>query len=230
MRISLRTECDGRSVASNMPRTTTQNGKFRDWLETFAFIGFAPLGEPAILGVPHAEDLTGERGLIEHVLRFANGDETRAEHDRHEAAEAMRTRLRELLGALLDNKPAARRALVARAGQPLREVWGLPVLQREPHLHLSTRWVATSAEALEAFVSLLLLDEERPYGRLLRRCQLEGCGRFFLMQKPKSGVPRYRYCTREHMLEAHARTSYARTVKAKREKERRARTKPKRRR
>lgn len=213
-----------------MPRNAEQNGKFRDWLETFAFIGFAPIEEPAILGIPHAEDLSGERGLIEHVLRFANGDETRADHDRHEAAEAMRARLRELLGALLDDKPAATRALIARADEPLRQVWGLPVLQREPHLHLATRWVATSAHALEAFVSLVLLDEERPYGRLLRRCQLEGCGRFFLMQKPKAGVPRYRYCTREHMLEAHARKSYERTINAKRAKEQRARSKPKRRR
>jgi hypothetical protein len=59
-----------------------------------------------------------------------------------------------------------------------------------------------------AYALLLLLDESRPYGRDLCRCQLEGCGNFFLVVRPPKGRPQRLYCPdTDHAEKAHDATA-----------------------
>jgi hypothetical protein len=46
---------------------------------------------------------------------------------------------------------------------------------------------------------LLFVHPERPYGRDLCQCQLASCGQFFFAIRDKPGMPRMKYCTKEHM-------------------------------
>ena len=204
-----------------------------------------------IYGTARAEDLTDERALIEYVLRFANGEEDtdrrqwsletqRKRHEQHlqlttrvadalartsgelvpERIEAARIRLRDVLVSIHEDR---QQALGDSSATLLRGVWGLPVLRREPTVHLSTAWVCTDINAFNALVSVLLLDAERPFGRDLCRCRLEGCGRFFILQKKSTpGVPRRLYCSEEHMTEAHQRGANARTAKSRARRARKA--------
>lgn len=85
-----------------------------------------------------------------------------------------------------------------------------------PGTHLSVRPVLlprTRKGAL-AYALALLLDDDLPYRRELRRCQLDGCGKFFLVYRPPLGRPRDRYCTPEHMQEKQDRGLSKRVMKS----------------
>jgi hypothetical protein len=51
--------------------------------------------------------------------------------------------------------------------------------------------------------SFFLDDSERPFGDKLCQCQLKSCGKFFFKIQPKNGAPQRKYCSKEHMTEAH---------------------------
>lgn len=94
-----------------------------------------------------------------------------------------------------------------------------------------------SPEAAVAFVLDLLLDEAKGYGADLRRCQLEGCERFFFVStRPRERGKRRvgvvpKYCSPEHMTKAHNRVKAAWTKASRlqaRERVAMARTKAKR--
>lgn len=120
-----------------------------------------------------------------------------------EHIDARRARLRRWLASICHWHKTGQRINVLDTNSEyfLRDVWALPTLGREPHLHLAPFWIITSASAFDAFLNVLLLDGSRPYGSGLRRCALEDCPRFFL-QPTQAGRPQ-RYCTEEHARDAH---------------------------
>ena len=94
-------------------------------------------------------------------------------------------------------------------------VWMLPTLQRDRHsATLKGHIFIDNVIAFEMFIIILILDEARGIGRDLRKCNLPGCERFFLVYKPPTGRPQSRYCTKKHMHEAHARTATSRARKS----------------
>jgi hypothetical protein len=119
-----------------------------------------------------------------------------------EEVDARRTQSRRHLANICRRHKSGQRIKFQDAGSEyfLRDVWALPTLKQEP-LHLAPFWVITSADALDAFVGVLLLDEKRSFGRGLRHCALEGCHRFFL-QPIQAGRPQ-QYCNEEHSKKAH---------------------------
>lgn len=55
-----------------------------------------------------------------------------------------------------------------------------------------------------AFVLTLLLNPNKEFSSGLGHCEFEPCGKFFLAARSKAGGrPRIKYCSEEHMLEAH---------------------------
>ncbi len=61
------------------------------------------------------------------------------------------------------------------------------------------RMIAHSIGAALIFALTLVLDDGRPYRRLLRQCALPACGRFALGTPPKTrGMPSNFYCSDEH--------------------------------
>jgi hypothetical protein len=115
--------------------------------------------------------------------------------------EARRTKLRRALGNICRWHQNKQRINVQEAGSDylLRDVWALPMLKQKP-LRLASFWVIASAGAFDAFLGLLLLDDERAFGRSLRQCALERCHIFFL-QPDQVGRPQ-QYCGPEHTKEA----------------------------
>ena len=176
---------------------------------------------------------------MRYVLRFANGEENRSTREwlfetqrrsefpltpnaeagraqfsadlTTEKITATRATLRSMLASIRDDK----RQSLERSEELLRRVWPLPVLRRKPNQHLALCWIITDADAFNAFVAVLLLDKERPYGRDLCCCKLDTCARFFLAEKSATGLSRRRYHDEGCMKEFHKRGSYER-VKASR--------------
>jgi hypothetical protein len=80
-------------------------------------------------------------------------------------------------------------------------------------------YVPESPRAMLAHVVQVIRNPRNPYARDLYRCQLASCGHpFFLAsdKSPQTGKPRTKFCSKEHMLDAHAAGSTAR-VRASRE-------------
>jgi hypothetical protein len=126
-----------------------------------------------------------------------------------------RTILRNLLSGIVDDPIKALDRFLPVGTDFPRNIWMLPSLQRERRgATLKGHIFITEPESFDIFVSILLLDEERGFGTDLCRCTLQGCEKFFLVYKPPIGRPQSRYCTREHMLEAHARTATKRARKS----------------
>lgn len=57
------------------------------------------------------------------------------------------------------------------------------------------RYFSLKTSAACGYVLMLLLDDQRPYGNLLRLCKLEECGRPFVGVHAKSGSPLTIYCS-----------------------------------
>jgi hypothetical protein len=55
-----------------------------------------------------------------------------------------------------------------------------------------------------SYALLLLAEEQAPYQRVLRRCELPSCNKFYLAQRnPKGGPANRVYCSPEHRDERH---------------------------
>lgn len=132
--------------------------------------------------------------------------------------ERWRAEMREFLGKFVTQRFDITKEFVEETEESLEKVWVLPALRRVGKgVRLVNHISITGPDSLRGFTSMLLLDESRPFGKDLCQCRLDGCGRFFLAQKPRTGRPQRLYCTREHMLEMHARES-TRRAKESREK------------
>jgi hypothetical protein len=54
-----------------------------------------------------------------------------------------------------------------------------------------------------AYLLLLFLDSDKPYGRDLCQCNLERCRKFFLADRTQPNRPRTRFCSEAHYQESH---------------------------
>lgn len=63
------------------------------------------------------------------------------------------------------------------------------------------------------YASMVLLANEDGVADDLKQCQLEACGRFFLVERLGRGKPRTKYCCDEHMTAAHSAASPERSRK-----------------
>jgi|HubBroStandDraft_1064217.scaffolds.fasta_scaffold68729_1 hypothetical protein len=175
-----------------------------------------------VFGAPARGAFDSERGLVEYVLRFVNGEESAVEPTAAQAAghplrqpdvlyrmrDELRAELHSLVSALYTDRKAAVRSMMQTAHR-----LALPSLSAMPRLegaalHLDYWAALNSPGDLRAFFLLLLADDGRAFGRALCQCQLyrkvaEGCARFFL-ERGTAGRPQRRYCSRKHMLAAHA--------------------------
>src|ERR1700686_2296778 len=174
--------------------------------------------------------LDSERRLAEYALDFVNADTDRstlrallksqkAKLERAGASAplavadqllldqtligARRAQWREFLdGVIRDRRATADHLLIDP--KLLKDVWALPVVKRTEHgADLRYHPIILNLEAFDAFVRVLLVGEQ--YGSNLCQCKLPGCGRFFFVKKKATGRPQRLYCSRPHMLEAHAR-------------------------
>lgn len=168
-------------------------------------------------GTPARGAFDGERALLEHVLRFVNGEESRLDPTPAEVAgrpalqqenlsrmrEDWRAALRQFVTALRSNRKAAALLAVPEHLLALHNVSIMPKWEAAgAHLEL---WVPINGpDTVRSLFVLLLADEHRPFGRALCRCRLKDCQRFFLEVKPATGRPQRLYCSRKHMLAAHA--------------------------
>lgn len=71
-------------------------------------------------------------------------------------------------------------------------------------LQVRHRYIANDLDARLGYVTLLLLDHSRPYGKRLCRCKLDDCGVFFWERRAdRGGQPGRSFCKSEHMQEFH---------------------------
>jgi len=176
------------------------------------------VGLVGILGYSEKMFPESERGIIEYALACANGETVMPSPGQD--AEALRARLRGIFWSVLTDRKAAVRTLLAESRTSLERLWLLPILRATPGgVRLENRMVFLDEASLCFYIEVLLLDDARAFGKDLCRCRRPGCERLFLAQKPATGRPQRRYCTREHMLEAHALGS---TRRARRSRARRA--------
>lgn len=78
-------------------------------------------------------------------------------------------------------------------------------------LHVETSFTSLDGEAVLNYVLMLLLDESRGLGALLRKCRLESCGNYFLTHSSPGGGPMPVYCCAEHRMIAASLTGADRT-------------------
>ena len=116
--------------------------------------------------------------------------------------------LRELLAAVRRDKAQAAERYRAPARNHLKRMWSVPTVRASDGALRHVVVIEDSA-LLHSYVTLLLLG---PLGSELCQCTLEGCSRYFLVKKPKTGRPQTLYCTREHMLAAHGKNATQRSA------------------
>jgi len=144
------------------------------------------------------EERLSDRGLIDMALMIANA----APLPGKDAAQQQEW-LVNGLDAILKSERRARRAL---ADDINRRLMATPVITAAgfdgKRIVTEHQCVPRKIEEYGAFVLALLLDEDRGFKGLLRRCRLAECNRFFLAHVEKG--PRPSYCCTEHRLRASA--------------------------
>jgi hypothetical protein len=157
------------------------------------------------------QPISSEGKLIEYALAFANDETDRSEIksliqagkvsissktdarnwtpeqqlvlDKNVIA-ATRARQREFLASVIANKNAVAIPFPVSAKKDLERVW--PLLESTTGLKggisLVVHIIIFDAKGFDAYVSVLLLDRARPFGKDLCQCRFDGCGRFFLKE------------------------------------------------
>jgi hypothetical protein len=206
--------------------------------------------DPRILDLALIENLQPgltERALIDNALQFANSGELSAFKSasgiiemmelpapfyREERA-ALRAALTDIIKARDDKKGAPagavewrrrrNRVLLASdegGGQHLIVLDSLP---RAAGGRVGLAHYAPTAQF--AYVLLLFLDEEKPYGLDLCQCNLKDCGKFFFAKLPRKGTGRMQrqYCPESNHREmAHRATAPERVRKSRRNRKRKS--------
>lgn len=228
----------------------------RRWLEHFAENATESAafsvgrGVELLYGTPADGAFESDRGLVEYLLAFANGDADRSELQRYIADDRVlrnaagwannpayrllamesgkrparspkalrlvdeeivaqrRVTLGELLAAVRSDRARASKRFQAAAANMLKQVWSVPRVRGSDGA-LQHLVVIENSASLHAYATLLLIG---PMGSDLCQCTHEGCTRYFLVKRPETGRPQRLYCTREHMLEAHAKNSTRRSM------------------
>lgn len=177
------------------------------------------VGDPSldfVFGARTKGAFDSERGLLEYTLRFVNSEESPVEPDAAQVAarpllqpdvlagvrKDYRASLRQFVSKFRSNRSAALR-LVPEHLLVLRNIVMTPRWEATG-AHLEFWLLVESPDALRTVFLLMIADDSRPFGRALCQCRLKECRRFFLEQKPATGRPQRLYCSREHMLAAHA--------------------------
>lgn len=194
--------------------------------ESAVAFSVAPAVE-AILGRSKYLPISSERMFVEYALEFTNGDTDRSGFREAftQAADALskvkplkskrdidfvvvdgwRSELRHFLVGVLTPPHGITEEFFMDLETALRSIWILPSLHRAGNgVRVSNTFLLLDWVSFASYFFALLLDESRPHANDLCQCKLEKCERFFLVQKPATGRPQRLYCTREHMLEAHA--------------------------
>lgn len=163
-----------------------------------------------------AQGAVDSRALIEGALRFANGEDVPIDptpgqvlhepllqgDNLQKTRESWRTALRQFLGTFR-TKPAAAIRSLPEYSLAIHGISGIARFE-DGRAHFEITVPVNSPEEFRTLLALTLADDAQPFGRALCRCRLKSCGRFFLEQKPRTGRPQRLYCSREHMLAAHA--------------------------
>ncbi len=174
-----------------------------------------------IFGAPARGAFDSERGLVEYVLTFINGrgPPNSKQTTLSRVRENWRAALRDFVSAFRSDRAAARQSV-----PEYLLTWRSTVITQGQLPSASLLDVCVSVdhpEKLRALFALLVADDSRPFGRALCQCQLTealekaareggprrkvpaGCARFFL-ERGTAGRPQRLYCSRKHMLAAHA--------------------------
>lgn len=193
-----------------------------------------------------------ESELVGHAIEFANGATSRAffallgglelpaelwkdartaviaDQAAAEMFEPQQRRFVDDLAAIVageDTTEIARRASEAAARMVLVPQYELA----DGALEVKHRYIAEDLDARLAYITLLLLDGQRDYGRRLCRCRLESCRKFFWERRSEhGGKPGRSFCGPEHMTEWNSARA-AERVRKHREKKRREKTQRRRR-
>ena len=158
-----------------------------------------------------------EADLMIEMWRRLGGDKRREANPIAEP-EARRAELRGFLEFFMQDRARAVELYVTKLGPAVRppDILSFPTSQLSKGGSVTRCDVVTTFTwpATLGFVALQLIDDSAGLGKLLCRCRLEGCERFFLARKRKTGRPGREYCKPAHMREAHAKRSAARTRQA----------------
>jgi len=140
---------------------------------------------------------------------------------------------RKRLGSILELAMRDPESLRARELREHVKAIDIDDLRLEPKLRITRAGVTLDyrlrferVSAAVAYAVILLIDPRRSFWRQVCRCQLKSCNRFFMERRQETGRPQRRYCSREHMLEAHALRSTERAQRSRAKKKARTR-KPK---
>jgi hypothetical protein len=144
----------------------------------------------------------GQGSLSEHVIRSDGRRKGELPAGVRDLADRLSGRLRQFLAA----KGRARQVLRATANAAIEtlQIDTTAELDADDHLVLVHRFFPGSADGAEGLLLVFLFDPKLPFGRELRACALESCGRYFLASKNPAGGPRRRYHTAACQLEADA--------------------------
>jgi hypothetical protein len=169
---------------------------------------------------PHAFD--SERGVVQYLVTFINGEESAVDPDPEqikdqsllerpwvgdrEVLQRTRAEWRTALRRFVAESRSKKAATLKAVPMHLMTLTNISVMPRWEGSHLRRDlWVPVdSPDALRGIFWSLLMDESSGIGAALCQCRLKSCKRFFLEQRPSTGRPQRLYCSRDHMLEAHA--------------------------
>jgi hypothetical protein len=191
-------------------------------METFSTAG--RIIEPADIQKLRQQPVVSERALIDRAIRYANAGDVKSWASFVEGIELPESvgSGAQFMASFAPEREAFRSALTAIVMKDTtpalvadwrRRAEGLILLPTFGQGHVSYRLIVIEyfsppLGAQFAYVLLLLLDPERPFGRDLCQCRLEGCGRFFFTSpNPKGGRPQRLYCNPTHMHMAHEATA-----------------------
>lgn len=111
------------------------------------------------------------------------------------------------LSVLASRRSKDRRSSIAQRAIPLANqqvcfpAFDFYSKHKNKGLYSEMRYIPRNLESALAFIVVLFLDEERPYGRDLSRCRLDSCRRFYLIDRSVSNRPNTTYCCPEHGVE-----------------------------
>jgi hypothetical protein len=147
-----------------------------------------------------------EEGSIEQIARHVS-------FTSDEEIARQRREIIKLCAALVDNDATQ---IASIAEDVIERARALPVnadLQRPSPTSVTFRTYVMlhTVSDLCTYVFTLLLDDTCPYRDDLRQCQLDTCGRFFLVQRAANGRPRAKYHGERCMQRAHELGSAQRT-------------------
>jgi hypothetical protein len=108
----------------------------------------------------------------------------------------IRSEFRKAVLAIIKNPDTARRRYSKKIRDALKQIVPVPrPVWDGCSGKIELRYFALNPSAGCGYVLMLLLDDQRPHGAVLRQCKLEECQRPFLGVHASSGSPKTVYCS-----------------------------------